>query len=304
MRRFGKILHTVFHPGTPAVIAGIPVTALLMLYVFALGHEGEPLAYVAYLLSAYCLIVLILWLIDSLKPRILHLLHKNQWIHRYLADVPFKTMVSLYRQAALNLAYVVIKFVTGIYYRSPWFIMLSVYYLMLTLIRFLLLRRSGTATIGQELRLEYRKYRECGIILIFLNFILTMFVLLVIRRNHSYTYAGMLIYVMAAYTFYLFIMAVRNLFKYRKHSSPLISASKVINFAAALISMLALETAMLSEFGGVDDESFRPTMVAATGGVISVIFILIAIYMVIHSTKELRRLAVAGGGNDVSDSRR
>ena len=67
-------------------------------------------------------------------------------------------------------------------------------------------------------------------------------VILVVHQNGSFHYAGSLIYAMALYTFYVTIMAVVNLVRYRKYQSPAMSAAKAINLAAALVSMLSPST--------------------------------------------------------------
>ncbi len=46
------------------------------------------------------------------------------------------------------------------------------------------------------------------------------------------------------------ITSVINVVKFRKYGSPIMSAAKVINLTAALVSMLSLETAMLAQLGG------------------------------------------------------
>ena len=182
------------------------------------------------------------------------------------------------------------KFVMSLYYRSNWFVVLLLYYLILTLMRFLLLWGSHVSNIGSDLAKEYRQYRRVGAVLLLMNFALTGIVLLYVRQNQSFRYAGTLIFAMAAYAFYSVIMAIRAMIVYRRHGSPVLSAAKVIGFAAALITMLALETAMLSQFDAGDDATFRHTMVAATGGVICIVFITTAVYMMLHATRELKRL--------------
>lgn len=98
----------------------------------------------------------------------------------------------------------------------------------------------------------------------------------------------MLIYVMAMYAFYATIMAVRNVVKFRKYGTPVISAAKVINLTAALVSMLSLETAMLTQFGAADDPAFRQIMTASTGAGISVIVVGMAVFMIVRSTKQMK----------------
>ncbi len=98
-------------------------------------------------------------------------------------------------------------------------------------------------------------------------------------------------FVMAAYTFYITITAVVNLVKYRKYDSPVMSAAKVISFAAALVSMLSLETAMLSRFGSEDSSPyFDRIMIGATGAGVCVIIVSVSVYMTVRSTKQIKRL--------------
>lgn len=128
----------------------------------------------------------------------------------------------------------------------------------------------------------------CGLILMLMNVALSGVVVLVVRKNEGFHYAGYLIYVMAMYAFYNIITAVMNVVKYRRYNSPAMSAAKAINLAAALVSMLSLETAMLAQFdNGKNPETFRRAMTGSTGGCVCVIVLGIAIYMVIGSTRQI-----------------
>ena len=75
--------------------------------------------------------------------------------------------------------------------------------------------------------------------------------------------------------------------RYRKYQSPAMSAAKAINLAAALVSMLSLETAMLAQFGG--GETFRQLMTASTGGSVCVIVVGMGVYMAVHASKQLKK---------------
>jgi hypothetical protein len=96
---------------------------------------------------------------------------------------------------------------------------------------------------------------------------------------------------MAAYTFTALTTAIINVIKYRKYNSPVYSASKAISLAAALVSMLTLESTMLTTFG---DETMsaieRKWMLGATGGAISLMIVATAIYMIVVGTKKLKQL--------------
>ena len=95
---------------------------------------------------------------------------------------------------------------------------------------------------------------------------------------------------MAAYTFYTLTMAVINMVRCRRYNSPVLSAAKAISLAAALVSMLSLETAMLNAFGGADEAVFRRIMLAASGGVVCLAVLVMGLYMMARAVKELRRM--------------
>ena len=84
------------------------------------------------------------------------------------------------------------------------------------------------------------------------------------------------------------ILMVMNVVKYRKYRSPVMSAAKVVSLAAALVSMLSLETAMLTQFGSTDSEMSRRIMTACTGAGVCTMILAMAIYMIYHATRELK----------------
>ena len=84
------------------------------------------------------------------------------------------------------------------------------------------------------------------------------------------------------------ILMVMNVVKYRKYRSPVMSAAKVVSLAAALVSMLSLETAMLTQFGSTDSEMSRRIMTACTGAGVCTMILAMAVYMIYHATRELK----------------
>ena len=96
---------------------------------------------------------------------------------------------------------------------------------------------------------------------------------------------------MAAYTFVTLTVAIVNIVKYRKYNSPVFSASKAISLAAALVSMLTLESTMLTAFrDGTMTALEQKWMLGATGGVISALIVATAVYMIVVGTKKLKQL--------------
>ena len=88
-------------------------------------------------------------------------------IDKYFREAMFRTETSLYQGLLINLLYVVMKFCSGIYYRSVWFISLSFYYLLLAVMRSSLLHYVRSRK--EDKVSECRRYRLCGIILLFMS---------------------------------------------------------------------------------------------------------------------------------------
>lgn len=287
MDRLKSAIRKLFFPGIPAIIICAPVAAALLIYTFAGGHDNTPIGYFSYLFSAYALTIVCIKIPTMIKY-ISRRVHNNKTAHRYLTDIPFRIRVSLYMSLGINALYASIKLFTGIYYCSVWFITLSVYYIMLAVMRFLLLRHIKGNYIGTDYISELKRYRVCGGVLLGMNAALSGMAVLVVIENRGIKYAGYLIYAMAAYTFYTTIISIRNVIKYRKLNSPILSAAKAINLAAALVSMLSLETAMLAQFGNGDD-IFRRNITAITSGAVCVTVLGMAVFMLISSTVKLNK---------------
>ena len=281
-------------PPLPTVLIVLTAVALLV-YVLSTGTEG-PLAYVAYLLSTYALIVglsglcrLFPWLGQELKSsRLMTKLHKNERLARYLDDPVYRTQLTLFFSVDVNAVYISIKLISGVYYRSGWLIAFALYYVVLTALRVSLVNYVRRRKIGEDITAEYRRYRWIGILLLAMNLVLSIIIARMVGHNDAYVYPGMLIYAMAAYTFYAIILATVNVFRFRVHGSPVLSAVKVVSLTAAMVAMLSLEAAMLAQFGGEDSGTFRATMLGVSGLVVSLIILGMAFYMIVKATKKTK----------------
>lgn len=288
MERLKKILHRVLFPGVPVRILAVVAGAVLLAYAFLAAEEEDPVRYAAYVLSAYALAVLCANLVPAFKKG-RALADQNPWIHRYRKDLPFKLRISLFASLGVNLLYAAVNAVSGLYYRSAWYGSLAVYYICLSVMRFLLVRYANRQGFGKDREAEWRRYRLCGCILAVMNLALVGVVILLLSREGSFDYAGMMIYVMAMYAFYATVMAIVNLIRYRKYQSPAMSAARAVSLAAALVSMLSLEVGMLNQFGAGDTTAFRESMIAVTGGVVCALVTCMGVYMTVHATRQLGR---------------
>ena len=295
LQRMTDILKKIFKlPPIPTILISIPSFALVI-YVLTNDMESEAISYAAYTLSAYALIITITGMagiVLLIRQGIAnHPLTKKvisiPIFEKYLKEVKFRTETSLYQGLFINLLYVALKFGSGIYYRSIWFASLAVYYLLLAVMRFSLLHYVRSRK--RDKSSEWKRYRFCGIVLLFMNQALAAIVVIVVEQNKGFEYVGFLIYAMALYAFYAVITSVINVVKFRKYGSPIMSAAKAINLTAAVVSMLSLETAMLAQFGE-DDVKFRQIMTSATGAGVCAIVLGMAVFMIAKSTKILKRI--------------
>lgn len=195
-----------------------------------------------------------------------------------------KTRLSLYGSLAVNLLYVGMNAVSARLYHTNWFAILAVYYAIMALMRFLLLI-TGAADYEKELC----RARTCAYILMTVNLTLSGIIMMMVYFERGFQYRGYLIYAIAAYTFYITTTAVIDLVKYRKYHSPVMSMAKVIKLAAALFSMLFLETAMFSQFGQDTAPETKRLMIILTGAGICVIVSWMSLYVIRKTSGEIRK---------------
>ena len=281
----------------------LPVPMLILLTVVsgvALGlaflkfGETSPLSYISYALSAYTLTVVCIFfakVFPTWSQEVKQKIYDHPFGNQYMTDAAFKVRVTLYVSFGINFFYSVFKLISGIVMSSFWWGAIAIYYMLLAFIRFLLLRyMRADEKSPQGLLAEYRRYRLCGILLMLLNISLSGVVFQMVWQNKAYSYPGTLIFVAAAYTFYTVTVSIVEIVQYRKYNSPVLSASKAIRLAAALVSLLSLETAMLAQFGTEEEAGFNQLMTALTGAGVCILVLAISVYMIVHATKEIKKI--------------
>lgn len=273
------------------IISLTVISTIALVAIFVNKLNTSVIGYIVYVVSFYTLTV------DSIAccytiPRYYKIVRKkvyeNKYTNRYLTDIAFKTHVSLYSSLIINLIYVAIKGISAVVYQTYWFAIFAVYYAIMAIMRFLLVRYVGKNNIGESRLKELKRSRLCAYILLTINLVLSGVVLMMVYYNRGFHYKGFLIYVIALYTFYTTITAIKDVIKYRKYNSPIMSVSKIIKFASALFSMLFLETAMFSQFGGDTSLETQRIMIMATGAGICVVVVGMSLYMIIKATKEIK----------------
>lgn len=283
MKNVLAVLDKLLHPPKWVLLTLPPIVFAALTYVLLKGQKSSMLTYMIYCMSVYCLTIWILplpRLFRKAKANTMHRLTGTVFGGKYIGDLAFRGSVSIYQGMMVNFLYVVFRIFIGIRYASVWFITIAIYYLLLGVMRLTLILSYRNRNVKSELRC----YRRTAWLLFLLNIPMGGMIVLMVLTDSGYSYPGYVIYLSALYTFYTVILAIVNLVKFRKLGSPILSAAKVLSFVAALMSLLGLQTAMISQFS-TGGESFRRMMNAITGGGVWFAVILTAVYMLLHSRK-------------------
>ena len=285
-----KLGKTLLFPHIAIMIVLVPISIVLLVASMVFIGTESPIAYISYVISAYTLTVWcvkIPYLIKFFKT----FKDENKYARKWQDDTRLRVNVSLYGSFFWNIAYALFQLWLGFYHHTFWFYSLGAYYICLAVMRFFLLLHTRKYDPGEKMRDELIKYRACGAVFLLMNLALTLIVFFMVYWNRTFEHHMITAIAMAAYTFTAFTVAIVNVIKYKKYNSPVFSAAKAISLAAALVSMLTLESTMLTTFSdGTMTAVEQKWMLGATGGAISVLIIATAVYMIVVGTKKLKLL--------------
>lgn len=216
-------------------------------------------------------------------------IESNPFANRMIKDYHYRTVLFTYSSLTFNLFFSFSNGIFGILYHSVWFGTLSAYYIVLSIMRFLVIqyerkvsRLEKTKKMKQQ---ELTIYQTCGILVILLAIALGLSVIQVVYFDEGHSYPGTIIFAVAAYTFYKIVLAMINIRKAGRLKSPLLITIRNIGFADAIVSILSLQTAMFISFGE-DNAVFQRTMNSITGVVVCLIILTMGGYMVYSAQKQ------------------
>ena len=288
-KKLGRKL--LFPPGW-LILLLTAASAGLLVTVFLKGWEEAPIAYGVYVLAFYTLTVLCAYCCTVLPTqygKLREKIYATTLGSRYMTDRAFRARISLCLSLGVSLLYVCTNLWSWYWNRSWWFVVLAGYYAIMAVMRFLLVRYVRVQAIGASILGEWKRSRVCAHILLLVNLTLSGAVLMMLYQGRGYDYPGMLIYVMALYTFYATTHAIVDMIRYRALGSPVMTTAKIVSLSAALVSMLNLETAMFAQFGAEMTEKDQRIMIALTGAGISIVVVTLSVLLIVRATKEIRR---------------
>ena len=274
----------------PAVLAALVVAAAALLSVSLGGHtDNGVVIYGSYLFSTYALVVLCLAAPGAFRALRRRFAGKADALSarpgrvgrtvRFLLDGDRRIEALLPITLALNLAFAVFKLCAAAYYGSWWLASIGGYYAVLSVLRFGLLRQAGRGGRADE----RRSYRRAALALMALTVAMGGIITLTVIDGEAYDYAGVLIYAFALYAFVRVITAAVAFVKYWRTESEALAAARSMALACAMMSIMALQTALLSRFG--EDAAYARTANSLTGLAVTLIMLALSAAMLVRARR-------------------
>ena len=272
------------------------IGALLMLLV---DYENNALAIVAYTLfgiagvSLGYSVYLVIPLVPKLKSGTIAWMEKHEFTRLLLRNFGFRTVVFAIGSFLMSLLFSGFNAYMGIANRSIWYGALAAFYISLAFLRggVLVYHKNKIGKKVQAQNDEYIKakvYKKSGIITLILNVALSAAIGQMIFSDKHFSYMGWTVFAYAAYAFYKITISIIALIKAHKQTDLTVRAIRNINLVDALVSILALQTALLTMFsGGEVNISLFNTF---TGIIVSLLSVSIGIYMIVSANKKLQEI--------------
>lgn len=294
MPRLKRALRRALFPGTAVVLIAAVLAAAGLYWAFAAAPEGSALVYAVY---AFAFWALTIGCVNApgMVRRALGRARRSRLIGRCMTDERSRLEAVLSAALAANLLYALMNLALWLLAGTPWLLSLGVYYAVLAAMRALLLRFAVKRGFDADIRAQWRLCRACGALMAPVDIVLAGVVVLVMSDEGGFSYPGMLIYAAAAYAFYCVTLGIVNVVRSRRYKSPVMSASRMVSLASALVSMLALEVAMLAEFSAEGETVFRSTMIILTGFAVFVTLAAMGVRMIVRSSRAIKALSDTGG---------
>jgi len=283
-----KIGLSLLYPHLAVIICLLPISISFLVLSLIYLDSTSIISILSYLLSFYVLLT-ICFRVPKIVEYFKKVKQENKYIQRWFSDTHLRMNVSLYGSLIWNVIFAIFQLVLGFYHKSLWFYTMFAYYVVLGLMRFFLVKHTRKYKANEEEIMETKRYILCGWMLLIINLTLSIITCFIVYWNKTFNHHMITTIAMAAYTFFTFTFAIVNLIKYKKYNSLVYSAAKNITLISACVSMLTLETTMLTTFGGAEEGLFRQIILSISSVVVIGFAISMAIYMIVRGNKRLKQ---------------
>ncbi len=184
----------------------------------------------------------------------------------------------------MNFAYTLFGVFTGLFYKSVWFAGTAIYYIMLCVLKFYLLRQGFG--IPKSKGNGMITGRNCGRLLLLLNAVMLILIYRMVEQNRGYEYSDTVLVGTAIYTFIRLFAAVGDRVFFGKNMrNHTVLAARTLSLTVAMMAMFSLQVTLLDRLG--TDNGFRRGLNIITGSVVGIAAIVIALRLIAESEKDL-----------------
>ena len=169
-----------------------------------------------------------------------------------------------------NMVYSAYHIIFGITTHSWWLFTIGIYYTILSIVRFVVLRHKGK---------KHFVIRFTGIMLMVLSLSLIGTVILAFVKDRGTEFPLIVMLAIAVYAFTKITLATIKWIKARKSKSVKLITLRNISFADAFVSIFSLQRSMLVSFEGMSEIEIR-IMNVATGSAVCIIVFLLGLNLV------------------------
>ena len=171
---------------------------------------------------------------------------------------------------SFNIAFATYHLVLGLVTSSWWLLTLSSYYIVLSIVRFVVLRSKSQ---------EQFITKFTGWMLVMLSIPLVGTVILSAVRDRGHKLHMIVMIAMAAYTFTKITLATIKFLKARRSTSATLITLRNISFADAFVSIFALQRSMLVSFEGMRETEIV-IMNVILGSAVCIVVVLLGINLI------------------------
>ncbi len=171
-----------------------------------------------------------------------------------------------------NIAFAIYHLVLGLLTSSWWLLTLGSYYIVLSIVRFVVLRSKSNENFITKFT---------GWMLIILSIPLSGTVILSVVRDRGHRLHMIVMIAMAAFAFTKITLAIIKFIKARQSRSAMLITIRNISLADAFVSIFALQRSMLVSFEGMSEAEIV-IMNASLGSAVCIVCFLLGLMLVVN----------------------
>lgn len=288
MELLRKIWFRVSHIGLWLTV-GCILACVILFFVIWTFNVSVGLHVFTYFFAVFTLINILVPLPDHVY-KVKAIIYKNTFATRYVYDYEYRSKVVMQIGFLGNSIYSLFTLFLGLISHSAWFTSIGVFYAIFGFLKFALLIKQTHIMKCENMRerkaISLRVWRFFGLSMLIITVPTTVMVVQMIYHNKNYYYGAIITFGYFVYTSIYTVAAVVKVFQAKMRKNPIFTAYSNMSFCGALMSILALQTAMVTALGLQD--SMRRIVNSLTGGVVIAMFYIISIVVIASTTKQLR----------------